>query len=56
MEREEEEKEGIVSVFTTLNLIAIVLAGVFIFKEDLSVLNKIGIILGVLSLLLIELG
>ncbi len=44
-----------ISVFTLLNLIAIVAVGVFYFNEDLSVVNKIGIALGVVSIVLIEL-
>jgi multidrug transporter EmrE-like cation transporter len=44
-----------ISIFTILNLIVVVLVGVMYFKEDLSVTNKIGIALGVLSILLIEL-
>ena len=44
-----------VSIFTVLNLIAVVLVGVIMFKEDLSLLNKIGIGLGIISVLLIEL-
>ena len=43
-----------ISVFTILNLVLIVLAGVFIFKEDLSLINKIGIGIGAISILLIE--
>lgn len=43
-----------VSVFTILNMIAVVLAGVLYFKEDLSIINKIGIALGILSVVLIE--
>lgn len=43
------------SFFTVLNLILLVLAGVVIFKEELSLVNKIGIGLGIISLLLIEL-
>ncbi|MDD5133614.1 MAG: SMR family transporter [Candidatus Nanoarchaeia archaeon] len=44
-----------ISIFTILNLIAIVLVGVIFFKENLSLINKIGISLGILSLILIEL-
>ncbi len=44
-----------VSIFTVLNLVIAVLAGVLIFKEDLSVVNKVGIGLGILSVILIEL-
>lgn len=43
-----------ISVFTVLNLIVIVLAGIVIFKEDLSLVNKIGIFLGILGVILIE--
>ncbi len=43
------------SIFNILNLIALVLVGVVLFKEDLSLANKIGIGLGILSVLLLEL-
>ncbi len=43
-----------ISIFTILNLIAVVLVGVLMFKENLSLINKIGIFLGVLSIILIE--
>ena len=43
------------AIFTILNLIAISLAGIIMFKEDLSLTNKIGVALGVLSIILIEL-
>ena len=43
-----------ISIFTILNLIIIVLVGVIYFKEDLSLVNKIGIVLGILSAILIE--
>ncbi len=43
-----------ISVFTVLNLIIIVLVGVLYFKEDLSSINKVGIGLGILSVILIE--
>ena len=44
-----------ISVFTVLNLIIIILVGVLYFKENLSLVNKIGIGLGILSVILIEL-
>ena len=44
-----------ISVFAILNIVILVLAGVIIFKEDLSFVNKIGIALGILSVILIEL-
>jgi multidrug transporter EmrE-like cation transporter len=43
-----------ISVLTVLNLIAVALVGVLYFKEDLTLINKIGIILGVVSVILIE--
>jgi len=43
-----------ITVFTVLNLIFVVLAGVFLFNEQLSLLNKIGILLGVASVILIQ--
>lgn len=43
-----------ISTITIINLIIVVLAGVFLFNEDLSMINKIGIALGVLSVLMIQ--
>jgi multidrug transporter EmrE-like cation transporter len=43
-----------ISIFSILNFIIIVLVGVLYFKEDLSLINKIGIGLGILSVILIE--
>lgn len=43
-----------ISIFTVLNLIIVVLVGVLYFQENLSLLNKIGIALGVASVILIE--
>ncbi|MEK6863891.1 MAG: EamA family transporter [Nanoarchaeota archaeon] len=43
-----------ISVFSILNLVIIVLVGVFMFNEHLSLINKIGIALGVLSVIFIE--
>lgn len=43
-----------ISIFTILNLIVVVLVGVLYFKEDLSLLNKIGIGLGALSVILMS--
>jgi multidrug transporter EmrE-like cation transporter len=43
-----------VSIMTIVNLIVVVLLGVFLFKENLSVINKIGILLGIISVILIE--
>jgi multidrug transporter EmrE-like cation transporter len=44
-----------ITIFTVFNLIAVVLAGVLIFKESLSTINIIGIILGVISVILVQL-
>lgn len=43
-----------ISVFMVLNLLVVVLVGVIYFKENLSLINKIGIGLAVLSIILIE--
>lgn len=43
-----------ISVVTILNLIIVVLVGVLYFKEDLSIVNKAGIALGIISVILIE--
>ena|SRR3989344_310343 len=43
-----------ISIFTVLNLIVVILVGVIVFKEDISLINKIGIGLGVLSVILIQ--
>lgn len=43
-----------ISIFAVLNLIILVLVGVLVFKEDLSLINKIGIILGIIGIILIE--
>jgi multidrug transporter EmrE-like cation transporter len=44
-----------ISILTILNFVVIALVGVLIFKEDLSIINKAGIALGILSVILIEL-
>ena len=41
-------------IFAVVNIIVVVLAGVFIFSEDLSLLNKIGILFGIISVILIQ--
>ena len=43
-----------ISVFTILNLVILVLVGVLVFKENLSLINKVGIALGIISIILIE--
>lgn len=44
-----------ITIFTILNLVIITLAGVLIFKENITLVNKIGIGLGILRVVLIEL-
>jgi multidrug transporter EmrE-like cation transporter len=43
-----------VAIFTILNLILVVLAGVFMFNEQLTLVNKIGIGLGIASIIFLE--
>ena len=44
-----------VAIFTILNLVIGVLLGVLYFNEDLSVANRIGVALGIVSIVLLEL-
>ena len=44
-----------ISIFTVLNLIAVLLAGLVIFKEHLSLINKFGVLLGLISVILMQL-
>jgi multidrug transporter EmrE-like cation transporter len=43
-----------ISTFTILNLIIVALVGFLYFKEDLSLINKLGIVLGIFSIILTE--
>jgi multidrug transporter EmrE-like cation transporter len=43
-----------VTIFTVLNLILVVLAGVFLFKEELNMWNKAGIAMGIFSVVLLQ--
>jgi len=43
-----------ITVFTVFNLIAVVLAGLYIFNEHLSLVNKIGILFGIVSVILVQ--
>lgn len=43
-----------ISVVTILNLLLVVAVGVLYFNEDLSIINKVGILLGIISIVLIE--
>lgn len=44
-----------ITVFTVLNLILVVLAGVFFFKEKLTWWNITGIVFGIIAVVLLEL-
>ena len=44
-----------ITIFFVLNMILVVLAGVLMFGEKLSLINKLGILLGIVSLVLVEL-
>jgi len=43
-----------ISVMTIINLIIVVLVWILYFKDDLSMINKIGISLGIISIVFIE--
>jgi multidrug transporter EmrE-like cation transporter len=43
-----------VSIFTVLNLVLVVLAGVIVFDDHLTTANKIGVALGICSVILLE--
>lgn len=43
-----------ISIFTVLNLIVIIIAGAVIFHEQVPLINKIGIGLGVVSVILMQ--
>ena len=45
-------KSGV--IFLLLNITLLSLAGLFFFKEDISAINKIGIILGIISIIMVE--
>lgn len=43
-----------ISIFTIFNFCAVVVVGLVVFKEDISLVNKIGIGIGIISVILIE--
>ncbi|PKM89337.1 hypothetical protein CVU83_00280 [Candidatus Falkowbacteria bacterium HGW-Falkowbacteria-2] len=43
-----------ISIVTIVNLIIVVLVGVFYFQDNLTLINKIGIALGIISIALIQ--
>jgi multidrug transporter EmrE-like cation transporter len=45
-------KSGV--IFLLLNIILLSLTGLFFFKDDLSVINKVGILLGIASIIMVE--
>lgn len=44
-----------ITIFTVLNLVVVTLVGVFLFNEHLSLINKIGVLLGIVSVVLVQL-
>lgn len=45
-----------ISIFTILNLVIVALIGIIFFKENISLVSKLGIVLGLISIVLIERG
>ena len=43
-----------ITIFTVVNLIAVVVVGAMVFKENLSLVNKVGVLLGILSIILLQ--
>lgn len=43
-----------ISIFTILNLIAVIAVGILFFHEQVPLINKIGIALGVVSVILMQ--
>jgi len=44
-----------ITVFTVLNLVVLIAAGAILFGEEISTLNKAGMLLGIISVILMEL-
>ncbi len=45
-----------ISIFTILNLVIVAFIGIVFFKEDISIIGKTGILLGLVSIAMIEFG
>lgn len=45
-------KSGV--IFLLLNIILLSLTGLLFFKDDLSIINKVGILLGIVSIIMVE--
>lgn len=43
-----------ISIFTVLNLVIVILVGAILFKENVSLINKFGVGLGIISVILME--
>ncbi len=43
-----------ITIFTIINLIVIILVGVIYFNENISLINKIGVGVGIISVILME--
>lgn len=51
---EQSELSKATSIFTILNLVGVAVIGAVVFEESLSSINKIGLCLGVVSVVLVE--
>jgi multidrug transporter EmrE-like cation transporter len=45
-----------ISIFTILNLVIVAIVGIIFFKENISMMARLGIVLGIISIVLIERG
>jgi multidrug transporter EmrE-like cation transporter len=43
-----------ISIFSVLNFSVVAVVGLIVFKEDVSLINKVGIAVGLISIILIE--
>lgn len=50
-----EQLSKAITLFTVVNLVAVILVGVFFFKENLNATSTLGIILGIISVVLLSL-
>lgn len=50
-----EQLSKAIIVFTVLNVILVLIAGIVLFDEQLSFANKVGVLLGIVSVVLVQL-
>lgn len=43
-----------ISMFSILNLVVVILVGLIVFKEDISLINKVGMGIGILGVILMQ--